>query len=129
MEFQGRINKLLPIQTGTNKSGNEWQRQDFIFEYFENDTDRWSDRVLLSIMNDRIAEYNLHEGDEVIIGFSHNVRQYQDKWFNELRVYKCEKVASAPHLDEPEPQTEQTQQAEKELPLPPAQDEDDDLPF
>lgn len=127
MEFQGRINRLLPIQTGTNKSGNEWQRQDFIFEYFENDTDRWSDRVLLSIMNDRIAEYNLHEGDEVIIGFSHNVRQYQDKWFNELRVYKCEKV----RVDNPTPPAPEEEKTPTitEQPIPPALDEDDDLPF
>lgn len=129
MEFTGRIARLLPLQSGTSQNGNSWKRQDFIFEYFEHDTDRWSDKVLLSVMNDRIAEHDLHEGDEVKIGFSHNVREYNMKVFNELRAYKIEKLASAPQMrlapstpsadvtPAPAPQ-EQTQEKEN-----------DDLPF
>ena len=92
MEFKGRIYKLFPIQSGTSAKGNDWEKQDFIFEYFEHDTDRWSDKVLLSIMGDRIREADLHEGDEVIVGFGHNVRDWQGKYFNDVRCYKIEKV-------------------------------------
>ena len=91
MQFQGRIYKLFPIQSGTSQRG-EWTKQDFIFEYFEQPTDRYADRVLLSIMNDRIKEYDLHEGDEVIIGFGHNTREYQGRYFNDVRLYHFEKV-------------------------------------
>lgn len=91
MQFQGRIYKLFPVQSGTSQRG-EWTKQDFIFEYFEQPTDRYADRVLLSIMNDRIREYDLHEGDEVIIGFGHNTREYQGRYFNDVRLYHFEKV-------------------------------------
>lgn len=91
MQFQGRIYKLFPVQSGTSQRG-EWSRQDFIFEYFEQPTDRYADRVLLSIMNDRIKDYDLHEGDEVIIGFGHNTREYQGRYFNDIRLYHFEKV-------------------------------------
>ena len=91
MQFQGRIYKLFPVQSGTSQRG-EWSRQDFIFEYFEQPTDRYADRVLLSVMNDRIREYDLHEGDEVIIGFGHNTREYQGRYFNDVRLYHFEKV-------------------------------------
>jgi hypothetical protein len=91
MQFQGRIYKLFPIQTGTSQRG-EWTKQDFIFEYFEQPTDRYADRVLLSVMNDRIREYDLHEGDECIIGFGHNTREYQGRYFNDVRMYHFEKV-------------------------------------
>lgn len=93
MQFQGRIFRLYPIQSGTSSAnGNQWSRQDFVFEYFENPTDRYADRVLLSVMNERIKEYDLHEGDECIIGFAHTTREYQGRCFNDIRIYHFEKV-------------------------------------
>lgn len=94
MEFKGRIYKILPEQSGTTKEGKEWRRLDFVFEYFEKETDRYSDKVVLSVMNERIEQYDLHEQDEVLIGFGHNVREYQGRWYNELRVYKLEKITA-----------------------------------
>ena len=103
MQFRGRINRIFPVQSGTSSQGKEWSRMDFIFEYFEQPTDRYADRVLLSIMNDRIKEYDLHEGDEVIIGFSHNTREYQGRYFNEVRVYHFEKVKAEKAAPQPQP--------------------------
>ena len=100
MQFQGRIYKLFPVQSGTSQRG-EWSRQDFIFEYFETPNDRYADRVLLSVMNDRIKEYDLHEGDEVIIGFGHNTREYQGRYFNDVRLYHFEKVKQVCNTDAP----------------------------
>ena len=95
MEFQGRIQKLLPIRTGKKQDGSEWKSQEFVFEYFEHDSDRWSDKVVLSLMGERIKEADLHEGDEVKVGFGHSVREWQGRYFNELRVYKLEKVKTS----------------------------------
>ena len=94
MEFKGRIYKVFPVQSGTSARGNEWAKQEFIFEFFEHETDRYSDKVLLSAMNDRIDDYDLHEGDEVVIGFGHSVRDWNGKYFNELHLYKLEKVSA-----------------------------------
>ena len=102
MEFKGRIMRVLPLQSGTSKNGNEWKRQDFVFEYFERETDRWSDKVLLSVMNERIDTYDLHEGDEVVIGFGHSVEEYNGRVYNSMRVYKFEKAKSAQAVP-PEP--------------------------
>ena len=103
MEFKGRIMKVLPVTSGTSQNGNEWKKQEFVFEYFEQQTDRYSDKVCLSIMNDRIAEYDLHENDEVLIGFGHSIREYQGRYFNELRLYKFQKLTQS------EPKTAQGQ--------------------
>ena len=92
---------MLPEQSGTNKEGKEWRRLDFIFEYFERADDRYSDKVVLSVMNDRIDQYRVQEGDEVLIGFGHNVREYQARWFNELRVCKLEHVVTAEPTEQP----------------------------
>lgn len=123
MEFTGRIARVLPVQTGTGKNGNEWKKQEFVFEYFENPSDRWSDKVVLSVMNDRISEYDLHEDDAVKIGFGHSITEWNGRIFNELRMYKFEKMSNAQPTAPTMPPTQQTTTA-------PAQAEnDDEVPF
>lgn len=130
MEFTGRIMKVLPVQSGTSQSGKEWSRQDFIFEYFEHETDRWSDKVVLSLMNENIDKHNIADGDEVRIGFGHSVREYGDKVYNELRLYRLEKLASAPNSAPQSTQAAPTgnQPTESETGAQ-AQKNEDDLPF
>ncbi len=105
MEFKGRIERILPRRKGVRNDGTEWQSQEFVFEYYEHETDWYSNKVMLSVMNDRIAEYDLHEGEEVIIGFGHNVRDWKGKLFNEFRIYKFEKIKD---VAVPQQQTEPT---------------------
>jgi hypothetical protein len=123
MDFKGRIYKVLPLQSGTTAKGDTWQRLDFIFEYFERETDRWSDKVLLSVMNDRIREYDIHEGDEVLIGFGHSVREYQGRYYNDLRIYKFESPTKTPI-----PSTVSDKPVSLE-PEKPSDEKPDDLPF
>jgi hypothetical protein len=123
MEIQGKIYKVLPTRTGKKADGSEWRSQEFIVEFFESPDQRWSDKVVLNAMNDRIDEYKLREGDEVRVGFSHGVREYQGKYYPEFRIYKFEKVGAQPQPavnSEPQPTV---------ATAPQAQQSKDDLPF
>ena len=97
MEFQGRIAKLLPIRQGVSqRTGNEWMAMPFIFEYFENQSDRYADSVLLETFDEKVID-NLKEGMEVRCGFGHKTREFtkQDGTtavINDLRLYKIESV-------------------------------------
>ena len=130
MEVQGRISKILSTRTGTKTDGTTWQAQEFIFEFFETPEQRWSDKVVLSIMNERIKEYNLHEGDEVKIGFSHSVNEWNGRYYPEFRIYKFEKLstATAQQPSQPAPTAPASQPAKTDEE---ASDEEkkDDLPF
>ena len=97
MEFTGRVAKVLEARSGVSQStGNPWMSQDFVFEYFEHETDRYADRVVLTLFGeDRVRQADLHEGDTVTVGFGHSVREYQGRWFNEVRAYKVEKAGAA----------------------------------
>jgi hypothetical protein len=134
MEFKGRIYRLLPKQSGQRTDGTTWQKQNFIFEYFEHKTDTWSDKVLLNVMGDNIAKYDLHEGDEVVIEFRHRVREWNDKYFNELLINNLEKSTTTTHVDAgavSQPQPSNSTQQKENAPTVQGKEEgkEDDLPF
>ena len=125
MEFQGRIAKLLPIRQGVSqRTGNEWKAMPFIFEYFENQSDRYADSVLLETFDEKVIN-NLKEGMEVRCGFGHKTREFtkQDGTtavINDLRLYKIESVRK-------EQQPAQSRQAPQQQQG--GGDNTDDLPF
>lgn len=151
MEFQGRIVKLLPIRQGVSqRTGNEWKSLPFIFEYFENPSDRYADSVMLETFDTKVIE-NLKEGMEVRCGFGHKTREYtkDDKTMiiNDIRLYKIESVRKAANQPAQQAngqavgqQTTTQQQAAHVAPFPPQVDTNDnpinnqgvgydDLPF
>ena len=114
MEFDGRISRVLPVQSGTSQRG-EWKRLPFVFAYFEKDDQRWPDRVLLETFDTNImAQIGAYlkkgtDGKAVVengecvlqyelkcrIGFSHSVRSFDKQdgtkvTVNDLRCYKFE---------------------------------------
>ena len=104
MEFQGRIVKLLPIRQGVSqRTGNEWKSLPFIFEYFEHESDRYADSVMLETFDTNVID-NLKEGMEVICGFGHKTREITKQdgtkaFINDLRLYKIESVRKAQQQD------------------------------
>lgn len=134
MEFTGRIKQVLPMRSGVSqRTGNEWKSLPFIFEYFENPSDRYADSVVLETFDTKVIE-NLKEGMEVRCGFGHRVRTFQkdgkEMTINELRLYKIESIRK-----NQQPATDQ-QQVENNAPQPSPQPQEgksneanDDLPF
>lgn len=122
------------MRSGTSaRTGNEWYAQPFVFEYFENPTDRYADSVVLETFDANIIPH-LKQGMELRIGFSHKAKPIKkqdgtETVINEMRVYKIESIkganqpaqaANAPAGEQqPTPQPQTAQEGEK----------DDDLPF
>jgi hypothetical protein len=131
MEFTGRVKKLLPIRSGVSqRTNNEWKALPFVFEYFENPTDRYADSVLLETFDTNVID-NLKEGMEVRCGFAHRTREYEGKTYNELRLYKIESVKGAKQApqDANAPAAEQSPTQQPNGAQTPQNDANDDLPF
>lgn len=123
MEFQGRISKLLPIRQGVSqRTGNEWKAQPFVFEYFETPEQRWSDKVLLETYDANIMA-QLKEGMEVRCGFGHSVREYEGRTYNEVRLYRIEFQTAQQEA------TATQQQARQSAPSAEQEENDDNAPF
>ena len=134
MEFQGRIAKVLPVRSGVSqRTGNEWKSLPFIFEYFENPTDRFADSVMLETFDTKVIE-NLKEGMEVRCGFGHKTREYtkdgKTMIINDIRLYKIESVHKEQPAGHAAGMAEGQQQAgTTAAPQQQEGDDNDDLPF
>ena len=134
MEFTGRIKKVLPLRSGTSqRTGNEWKSLPFIFEFFEHDTDHYSQTVVLESFDTKVID-NLKEGMEVRCGFEHRTREYDGKFYNELRLYKIESVKGAQAAQQaPQGANAPAAGNQPTPPFPepqnPSNQADDDLPF
>ena len=137
MEFQGRIAKLLPIRQGVSqRTGNEWKSLPFIFEYFEHESDRYADSVMLETFDTNVID-NLKEGMEVICGFGHKTREFTKQdgtkaFINDLRLYKIESVRKAQQQDagaRMQQMLHNDQMRVEAQAMNQQKDPDDDLPF
>ena len=90
MELQGRVVKMLALQEGVSQStGNQWRRQDFLFGFYESGESLFEKRIKMDVMNDKITELNLHEGDVIKVRVGLTCREYPQgsgKYFNDIRT-------------------------------------------
>jgi hypothetical protein len=90
MELQGRVVRLLPLKEGVAQStGNPYRTQDFIFGYYENQSDIYERNILLNVRNENIEKYNLKENDKIKVRISLGCREYPQgsgKYFNDIRT-------------------------------------------
>jgi len=117
LELSGKVFALLQEQSGEGKNG-RWVKQDFVIET----ADQFPKKVCFSAWGDKAEEVKkLKTGEEVTISFNPESREFNSKWYTDLRAWKISKSAVKTHDNTSElPPFE-----EKDIP----QDEGDDLPF
>ena len=87
MQLTAKLTQLLPIQIGTGKNG-EWKKQDIIVE-----TDgQYPKKVCISIWGDKINEGQLQIGNLLQIDFDIESREYNSKWYTDIKAWKIEVV-------------------------------------
>ena len=87
MDIIGKLIKVLPIQTGQGKNG-EWKKQDIILEFGGTP----AKKLCIGFWNDKIIS-NLMEGSMLKVFFEIDSKEYNDKWFTNLRGWKVEEVS------------------------------------
>jgi hypothetical protein len=124
-ELTGKMLHKLPEQTGTGRNG-QWSRQDFIVESQE----QYPKKVCFSAWGDKIALLKSFKPDDIVkIYFNIESREYNGRWYTDLRVWKLE-AAGQDDVQRAEPYPEQGP-ADELQPLDKADtsEDKDDLPF
>jgi hypothetical protein len=132
MEIQGNVMKVVQLQTGTGQNG-EWQRQDYVIEYFEHETDMWTQKIIVSLMGDNIKHYGLQVGDKVKVRFGLNYREYQGRFYQDVRlaqdgITKLSSLGGGTTAKPAQTNAPQGTTATQEV-TPQAEGNGDDLPF
>ena len=88
MEITGKIIAVLPERGGVSKTGNEWKTQEYVIETHE----QYPKKVCFNVFGaDKIAQFNIQAGDEMTVSFDINAREYQGRWYNDIRAWKVER--------------------------------------
>lgn len=103
MEIKGRVVQLLPMQSGTGKKG-QWKKQEFILETQA----QFPKKVCMSLWGDKVDQFSVAEGDEVTAMIDIESREYNGRWYTDVRAWKIEKGSgpagtAPPPVEEPHP--------------------------
>ena len=93
MEITGRLIMVLPLQQGTGKSGTPWQKQEFIIETIE----QYPKKICANLWGDKTdALQRLQIGTVVKMSFSLESREFNGKWYTDVRAWKLELADAIP---------------------------------
>ncbi|MEA2043738.1 MAG: DUF3127 domain-containing protein [Bacteroidota bacterium] len=118
IKLSGKIVKILPEQSGQGKFG-KWIKQEFIVET----TDKFPKKVCFTAWGDKTDHVkNLFDGDEVTVSFNPESREYNERWYTDLKAWRIEKGSSNSSPSNEAPPEFTTNDI-------PPEDDNDDLPF
>ncbi|MBE6304474.1 MAG: DUF3127 domain-containing protein [Bacteroidales bacterium] len=87
MEIKGKIILALPEQGGTSKAGNAWRKREYVLETQET----YPKKVVFHLFGDRIDQYPMAVGEEVTVSYDLESREFNGRWYTDVRAYKVEK--------------------------------------
>lgn len=92
MELAGKVIAVLQPRSGVAKSsGNPWTIQEYVIETHE----QFPHRMCFSIFGeDKISQANIQLNDEVNVSFDINSREYQGRWYTDIRAWKVEHITA-----------------------------------
>jgi hypothetical protein len=130
MELTGKIIAVMEPRSGVStRTGNAWMTQEYVIEI----PGQYPKKCLFNIFGeDRIKQFNIQMGEEVTISFDIDAREYNGRWYNDIRAYNVQRGVAAAPVAAPVAGAPAAQPA-VENPFPPAEPASegsaDDLPF
>lgn len=97
MEIVGRIIQKLELQKGTSAKG-EWKKQEFIIET----NDKFPKKVCISAWTEKVDDLNrFNVNDMVKVSVNVESREYNGKWYTDVRSWKIESMNSSGQSQDP----------------------------
>ena len=132
IKLTGRIAEVLSANTGVSqRTGNQWMSQDYIFEYFMWSGQQRATQLCVRIFGeDNIKRHNLQPLEENVtltLRLESTKNQESGRWFTEVRVTNVERAGAQQPA-----QPRQAQSAAGQAPQQQQQQgggDTDDLPF
>jgi len=87
LELVGKLIKTLPEVSGQSQKG-PWSKQEFVLETLDS---QYPKKVCLTAWGEKVNDLKqFAEGDTLKATFSAESREYNDRWYTELRAFRIE---------------------------------------
>ena len=90
MEIEGKIIMKLPLQSGEGKNGT-WRKQEYIIET----SGQFPKKVCVAVWSDKIDQFQIALNDQVRLSVELESREFNNRWYTDVRVWKAEKLGSS----------------------------------
>jgi hypothetical protein len=98
MELEGKIIQVNQLQSGQGKNGT-WKKQEYIVET----KSQYPKKVCVTVWGDKIDQFNLNQNDDVTLSIELESREYNGRWYTDVRAWKADKLGAA-EFDGSEPE-------------------------
>lgn len=135
LEIEGKIKTKLTPRSGSSARGG-WTSQDFVVEY--QDGNYPADACITAFGDEKVRDLDRFQvGDAVKVSFNVRAREFNGRWYNDLRMWRISAPGAAPAAGASAPAASGYAPAAGPAPIapPPSFDDmpaagpEDDLPF
>ena len=93
MELTGKIIAVLPERSGVSaRTGSEWKMASYVLETME----QYPRKMMFNVFGaDRLAQFNIQLGETLTVSFDIDSREYNGRWYNDIRAWKVERGTAA----------------------------------
>ena len=96
MEVKGKVVAVLPLVSGEGRNG-IWKRQEYVIEHDPNA--QYPRKMKFDVWGDKVDQFNIQAGQMLRISFDIDCREYQGRWYNDIRAWKVEADDSIPTVE------------------------------
>jgi len=122
LEITGKIINILPEQSGESSRG-PWKKGGFIIETESN----FPKKVCCTVWGDLLTQINsLKQGETIKASIDIESREYNERWYTDVRAWRIEKTASGTGSQATSPVAGNNMPEESS---PASEEPADDLPF
>ena len=98
MNIKGKIIQVMDEQSGESAKG-PWRKQEYVLE-----TDgQYPKKVCFIVWNDKIDEWSMREGDFADVSFDLESREYNARWYTDVKAWKVTKDLAMSQLPSGKP--------------------------
>ena len=124
MDLTGKVIAIMEARSGvSSRTGNNWMTQEYVIEV----PGQYPRKMLFNIFGeDRIKQFNIQPGEEITVQFDIDAREYNGRWYNDIRAWRVERGTAPAPAPEYSPAIDAPKANAVDFG---SQNEADDLPF
>lgn len=87
MDINGKVIQVFDKITGVGKTGNNWQKQEFILEQ----PGQYPKKVMISVWGEKVDQFAVKNGEEITASVDVESREYNGRWYTDVKAWNIQR--------------------------------------